>query len=224
MNKELKKMRLNQYNEADLFLHFWNGHTDKADNGYATFYEIIFNERHPKSILEIGIRSGGSLMAWRTLFPDARVVGVDIIPPSPRRIQQYKKMNIEWYVCDATKMSMFDYIGNKPFDLIVDDGSHFYKHQRESFDILRDSFNHYYVIEDVRWRHDETVNHIESYGYEVERFPCEFQPTATMNKHFLETNEGDFISPDGHKISGAYNPNGDFVTTPMEFWMIRQLT
>src|SRR3990172_8866050 len=32
----------------------------------------------PKRIFEIGIKNGGSLMLWRTLFPQATIVGMDL--------------------------------------------------------------------------------------------------------------------------------------------------
>lgn len=217
-----------KYSDSDIFFHFYGWKTDKGDNGYEEYYEKIFAEHHPKSILEIGIRTGGSLLAWRSLFPNARVVGVDIDIKNgtdPRMVRLFKQRNIEVYECDATLPSLFDYIGNDSFDLIVDDGSHFYKHQRQSFDLLRNKFNHYYVMEDVRWRHDETENYIKSYGYNVERYPCVQQLQIKANKHFLETNEGSFYSALYRRVvSGVYRMEGEQVVTPMEFWMIRQLT
>ena len=214
-----------QYNETDIFLHFWYHRTDKADNGYATFYEKIFNGKHPKSILEIGIRHGGCLVAFKNMFPEARVVGVDINPPGIERQKEYAVKGVEWYQCDATQPILFDFIGDEPFDLIIDDGSHFYKHQRESFELLKDKFNDYYVIEDVMWRHDETEKYINTFGYKVERYQNEFQPTVTNSVEFLENNEGNFYNPAyGRRVSNRYNLDHEHVTTPMEFWTIKQLT
>lgn len=211
------------YNEADLFVHFWKGHTDKADNGYATFYEKIFAEKHPKSILEIGIRAGGSLLSWKSLFPDARIVGVDISPPHKIIQKEYARLGIEWYLVDATTPDLLTAIGDGKFDLIVDDGSHFYKHQMQSFDLLKNRFNHYYVIEDVRWQHDMIKSYIENDGYKVDNFQCEFQPYVTVNKKFLEDNEGTYICHlTNRRVSNLWDPLGEQVTTEMQFYMIKQ--
>ena len=44
------------------------------------FYRRLLTgfEREPTSILEIGVKGGGSTAFWKALFPEATVVGVDI--------------------------------------------------------------------------------------------------------------------------------------------------
>lgn len=58
------------------------GHeTDKSSDGhgYMDAYERILNPEL-RTILEIGVASGGSLRMWSELFPHAHVVGVDLAP------------------------------------------------------------------------------------------------------------------------------------------------
>jgi hypothetical protein len=94
-------------------------------------------------ILEIGIDSGLSLQLWKDYFIDAEIIGVDIKVPN---INSECKM-----VCgDATDPNTFEGLGN--FDIIIDDGSHLFKHQIKTFNILFPKLNvgGIYIIEDVR--------------------------------------------------------------------------
>ena len=94
-------------------------------------------------ILEIGIDSGLSLKLWKDYFSEAEIIGVDIKVPN---IESTCKM-----ICgDATNSATFEDLGN--FDIIIDDGSHLFKHQIKTFNILFPRLNSegIYIIEDVR--------------------------------------------------------------------------
>jgi hypothetical protein len=108
------------------------------------YYEETFqNFRFKKiRILEIGIDSGLSLKLWKDYFTDAEIIGVDIRIPD---IDTGCKM-----VCgDATQKETFDGLGT--FDIIIDDGSHLFKHQIKTFNILFPLLNSggIYIIEDI---------------------------------------------------------------------------
>ncbi len=96
--------------------------TDKArDHSYGSFYDELFS-RFDKdasiSILELGVQGGGSLLAWKDYFPNARVVGVDI---SDSRHEEYKQDRVEFIESDLRKVNF----GDKSFDIIIDDSDHF---------------------------------------------------------------------------------------------------
>jgi len=61
--------------------------TDKEDkHNYTLYYDILFEPylRKDISILEIGVKKGGSLKLWRELFSDhSYVYGIDIDPAVP---------------------------------------------------------------------------------------------------------------------------------------------
>ena len=48
--------------------------SDNHIHGYHNYYESVLND-DVSSILEIGVKEGASLAAWRRLLPHARVAG-----------------------------------------------------------------------------------------------------------------------------------------------------
>jgi 23S rRNA U2552 (ribose-2'-O)-methylase RlmE/FtsJ len=108
-----------------------------ADKRPATLrlYERYFREfrETTDSILEIGVKHGGSIQAWEQYFPNARIIGMDINPePSdwPRRATfvQGDQGDRELLLSLAERFG--------PFDAVIDDGSHRMDHQRLSFEVL----------------------------------------------------------------------------------------
>jgi 23S rRNA U2552 (ribose-2'-O)-methylase RlmE/FtsJ len=97
-------------------------------------------------ILEIGINNGHSLYMWSEYFLNhTEIIGVDInefIPPPD--------LNCTIIKGDATQESTFDNIAD--LDVIIDDGSHEFKHQMISFKILfpRLKPGGIYIIEDIK--------------------------------------------------------------------------
>src|SRR5260370_16410289 len=58
--------------------------TDKVPNGYLRTYDRIFEELidRPVKVLELGVRTGGSLRLWRDYFPNGTIAGLDVEPPA----------------------------------------------------------------------------------------------------------------------------------------------
>ena len=107
------------------------------------------------ALLEIGIGGyqeqlgGRSLLAWRAWFPFGRIIGCDIenktmLAGGRCRIRRLDQSS----AADLTRLARED----GPFDIIIDDGSHFSRHQiftfRTLFDALADGG--VYVVEDVQ--------------------------------------------------------------------------
>lgn len=151
----------------DLF----NAHaSDKqSQNGYAPIYHALLKHLRdrPVRLLEIGIgtvipgaycsmyghdlpgyRPGASLRAWRDYFPNGTVCGVDVQPDTMIRDEP----RIATAIVDSTNAeAVRAYLGDRAFDVIVDDGAHIPELQVKT---LRNFFpalapNGLYVIEDV---------------------------------------------------------------------------
>lgn len=114
---------------ADLALEFG---TDKLTHGYLTTYEKYLAPRRkdPLTIVEIGLKKRAkgvagceSLRMWREYFPNARVVGLDIIDVATLPVVN----GTEVYQCDSTDpkllASVLERHGIQP-DILIDDGAH----------------------------------------------------------------------------------------------------
>jgi cephalosporin hydroxylase len=97
---------------------------------YFDIYERHFRRfrNRPVTIAEIGIYSGGSLDMWQYYFgSQARIVGIDIEPDC--RI--YERDGVTVYIGNQGDKSFWkDFRLAEPrVDILIDDGSHKYKHQ-----------------------------------------------------------------------------------------------
>jgi 23S rRNA U2552 (ribose-2'-O)-methylase RlmE/FtsJ len=99
---------------------------------------LIAYERHFRdlresatSILEIGVKRGGSILAWRRYFPNAQIVGVDI-KTKPKKWPD--RVIVETGDQGDTEFlqRLIDQYG--PFDIVIDDGSHMMHHQQLAFE------------------------------------------------------------------------------------------
>lgn len=120
--------------------------TDKGrDHCYEHMYAEVFSNNNINSLLEIGVREGKSMAAWRHLFPSIHLTGVDIYSPSDKFISTSK---FDFVLCDSTSPTLCTLLDDK-YDIIIDDGSHYCIDQINTFKNLADKFNTYYVIEDI---------------------------------------------------------------------------
>lgn len=140
----------------------WYG-TDKGPraHGYTTHYQTHLAARRKEqlNVLEIGVggqntNSGGaSLRMWRSFFPRASIVGVDLYRkqlPAENRITVLQGDQADGAFLDALVTK------HGPFDLIVDDGSHRGDHITATFSALwhRLRPGGVYVIEDLETAYD----------------------------------------------------------------------
>ncbi len=127
--------------------------TDKIESEYLEVYDRIFDGWVDKelSILELGIRDGGSLELWRDYFPKATVTGIDIKLPALQNVGPRIKM---FEGSQANVEFLKDVAASSPgaqYDIVIDDASHVGELTKRSFWYLFD--NHLraggiYVIED----------------------------------------------------------------------------
>lgn len=119
---------------------------------YSQVYHHMFCDRREQisNVLEIGVAHGHSLRAWREYFPNALIVGID-----NNAACLFDQDRICCFAADQNSSSDLDRVmaelGDRKFDLMVDDGSHERSHQIFSAQyflpyLARDG---YYVVEDI---------------------------------------------------------------------------
>jgi hypothetical protein len=151
--------------KTEFFEVFRKYRTDKGEmHGYNYMYNALFQTvGEPQKLLEIGIKRGFSIAAWKHLFPECEVVGVDI--NQREDIVQPALLNTLHFLdsCDPT---IKEVVGNN-YDVIIDDGSHRVDDQWKTFLNLKECWTKAYVIEDIVGIEGELVlrRRLKSHGY-----------------------------------------------------------
>lgn len=100
--------------------------SDKVENRYFEYYDPMLEPWLDREItmLELGVRRGGSLLLWRDYFPRATIVGIDIALPKDfkptERIQLYEGSQADTQF--LTRVARETAPGG--YDIIIDDASH----------------------------------------------------------------------------------------------------
>ena len=101
--------------------------TDKhnaTEHSYGNVYAAIFEQFDRNAelyILELGVQRGGSLVAWKEFFPNAKIYGVDI---TDTRLEKYKTDPTITFFKEDLKDAVRHFEGMQ-FDIIIDDSDHF---------------------------------------------------------------------------------------------------
>jgi len=109
--------------------------TDKVPNGYLRTYDRVFEELidRPVKLLELGVRSGGSLLLWRDYFPNGTIAGLDVEPPASEptadRIRIYQGRQEDTSVLSKIAAE----VAPDGFDIVIDDASHIAAPTRTGF-------------------------------------------------------------------------------------------
>lgn len=124
---------------------------------YSRHYAKLFSKikDHPLNLLEIGLNvpnriDCASIQMWLDYFPKAMIYGVDIKPSffPHKRVQIYQGDQ-------GNKAFWIDFIAKvkEPFDIIIDDGSHYSIHQQETLGLLFPKLKAggFYIIEDIHF-------------------------------------------------------------------------
>jgi hypothetical protein len=119
---------------------------------YFDIYERHFEpfRRTDVRLLEIGVSHGGSLQMWRRyLGRRATIVGIDIEP----RVADLAEPGIDVHVGSQSDPDFLADLVERygGFDIIIDDGSHWYRDQSVSLDVLWPALSEggVYLVEDV---------------------------------------------------------------------------
>lgn len=128
--------------------------TDKLQHGFIDVYEKHFSVKREvvQSVLEIGVYKGDSLKMWADYFPNAKILGCDIISYS---LNAFGNRINTYVVNQESRKSILDFLsflGDKTkFDIIIDDGCHTMEGQQTSLAILWSTLSSggIYVVEDL---------------------------------------------------------------------------
>lgn len=131
----------------------WHG-TDKASlHHYLNYYDSLLGKlrEKPISMLEIGVLGGESIRMWASYFthPESRIYGVDIhdrgiVIEDPRAQIVIGDGTNPNFLYDLTRIT-------GQLDVILDDGSHFSAHQKDSLRLLWPELKSggLYIVEDT---------------------------------------------------------------------------
>lgn len=134
------------------------------------FYKALLAamEPSPRSILEIGVKGGGSTAFWKALFPSATVVGLDL---KLRWLSDASGDGVVYLQGDQTDVPRLKEIAGEygPFDLVIDDGSHVSAHQETTIRALLPHVHPggFYVIEDIHASVKEANSRPVDYGDDI---------------------------------------------------------
>jgi hypothetical protein len=129
--------------------------TDKVQNQYLPWYEReLSGLDHRSTVMELGVKNGGSLMLWKDVFNEGQIVGIDKnlgnLDPGvqgAQRVHLYEGSQAD----DAFLSGIAAKHAPGGFDLIIDDASHIGRLSSASYRILFDRYlrnGGIYVIED----------------------------------------------------------------------------
>lgn len=127
--------------------------TDKSSlvHNYCVKYEkyLPFKRDEKLKILEIGVLNGQSLKMWSEYFYNSQIIGIDINPDC-KKYEDGNKVKVE--IGSQVDGEFLSTISKKygPFDMVLDDGSHFNEHVIFSFEHLWNTLKSggVYAIED----------------------------------------------------------------------------
>ena len=130
-----------------------NAFIQKAPRLLRFYRRLLFSlAEPPRAIFEIGVKGGGSTAFWKTLFPAAVVVGLDLklrwgLASEP------SDDGVIYVQGDQTDTAALAGIAKRhgPFDVVIDDGSHVVEHQVITMRALLPHVRHggLYVVEDI---------------------------------------------------------------------------
>jgi hypothetical protein len=141
--------------------------TDKSSriHNYLDVYEATLSHLRDDSfkMIEIGVHKGHSLAMWAEFFPKARIVGADI----KKSCKQYETERIAIRIGNQGSPAFLERLArnHKPM-LVVDDGSHRWQHQIDTFRALWPSVRPggYFIIEDIHTSFGD--DYAKTYGEE----------------------------------------------------------
>lgn len=157
----------------------------QSRHGYAPFYDKILSHWRDESIrmLEVGIcmegtAGGHSVRMWRDYFSKAELYTFDIVDMHWMKNASEFNGRVSFYQGDQgnrdSLSKMYESFGSKPFDFILEDGSHQHVHQMVSLGHL---FQYVkpggiYILEDISIpgrpvcciRNDETFQVLEDFA------------------------------------------------------------
>ncbi|WP_448188454.1 hypothetical protein [Azospirillum sp. sgz301742] len=176
----------------------------KMVHDYLKRYDQHFHQRRHdvRRIIEIGLQaphqSGSSVHMWEDYFPNAVVHGIDINPACRGLEGGRVKISI-LNSADGAAVDAFIRENGSDFDLIIDDGSHWYQDQIDTF---RNFFPHvrrggHYVVEDLVSGDGPhryiAVNAFKELVDGINYFPADLSTGWWQRLHSLEGGQASYV-------------------------------
>lgn len=179
-----------------------------STHGYAPIYEKYLSDwRHAEiRLLEIGVcmeftGGGQSVRMWHEYFQKAEIYTFDIV--DMKGLESELGPRVKFFQGDQSSRdslrSMYSEFGSKPFDFILEDGSHIHEHQIISLGALFPYVKSggYYILEDVTEegvpccciRNDATLPFIKK-----------LQDDKIADSNFLTPEESEYLQKNISKI------------------------
>jgi len=124
----------------------------KRNHNYLKHYWRHFGDirLNAKNVMEIGVQTGSSLHMWAEFFPEAMIYGVDI----DETCRKFEGERIKICISSSTDSAAMHALAREAggtFDVIIDDGSHYYGDQIDTFKNLFPFVNDggFYAAEDL---------------------------------------------------------------------------
>ena len=120
-------------------------------HNYESVYSALFKDRAKiTDVLEMGIHRGASLRAWKEIFPNAMIVGLDFDPANFYTEERITSIFVD-QDRDETFEQLLKFLGGKQFPLIIDDGSHELERTNRTFHHLLPSLEvgGWFIVEDI---------------------------------------------------------------------------
>lgn len=134
---------MNKFTQA-----FINSKTDKHHmHRYDRVYDFLIGDEKITSVLELGVLEGKSLYAWREVWPNAVVEGLDVNPDYVQKLSEDFKVHLGDSALEVPSSI------KRKYDIIIDDAAHHWKNQLASFHNFYDLAEKFYVIEDIVGKH-----------------------------------------------------------------------
>ena len=154
----------------------------KRKHNYLAYYWLHFRDvRHRvKNVLEIGVQTDRSIRMWEEFFPNATIYGADI-DPACKRFEGGRRRILIGDQGDRDFLDQVARTPERPFDIVIDDGSHRVEHQVKTFEFLfpRMSSHGIYVVEDTGLDDPDlvTVGSLQAVIDSVMYRPTGFEPS-----------------------------------------------
>ncbi len=150
--------------------------TDKnTTHSYGILYEQLFSPYREiyTNILEIGVYTGASCLAFSEYFNKSKIFGMDITFDHIKYGRD--DLRIEYILADGTKQSSLKYFDNIELDLVLDDASHHPDDQIKTAKLFvsKISKNGMFICEDINHTYSDIIRN-------------EFQKIANENKMILD--------------------------------------
>lgn len=156
---------------STLFRRFSNWTDKETVHSYGSLYDSLLKGKNVKTIVEVGVLQGGSIMAWAVAYPSASVTGIDAtLHRAHPSTSQYSNVTLlESNAYNPEIAELFDKI-----DVFVDDGPHTLESQILAIQnyLPRMSPSGVFIIEDIQSASDAEV--LKKY------VPAEYKSAVTI--------------------------------------------